>query len=424
MSEKQKRILVYAHWAGMKNPECMGTLTISSVRGKEIFSFAYNPEWLTMGGRDIMDPDLQHYTGPQYIKPDKSNFGMFLDSSPDRWGRVLMKRREALHAEIENRAERRLLESDFLLGVFDESRMGALRFKIDPDGDFLDNDSRFSAPPWASIRNLEYASLQLEKTGSEKKSDYHTWIDMLIAPGSSLGGARPKAGIWDNDENLWIAKFPSNSDVRDIGAWEMVVHELAMKTGINVPLCKAERFSSRHHTFLTKRFDRISRNARNERVHFASAMTMLGYNYGDNAAAGVSYLELAEFLIQHGAETTRDLKELWKRIVFSICISNTDDHLRNHGFLLTQKGWELSPAYDINPVPHGHGLSLNISENDNRLDTDIALKAAPYFRIDQNEGESIISEIKSIIRLWPEIADICDIPEREKREMKSAFCEL
>jgi len=419
MGKGQKKIIVYAHWGEMKNPECMGTLSVSHVRGKEIFSFEYNSNWLKTDKGYILDPDLQQYTGPQYTKADKPNFGIFLDSSPDRWGRVLMKRREALNAEIENRAERKLLESDFLLGVFDGNRMGALRFKTKADGDFLDNNRYFAAPPWTSIRDLEYASMQLEQTGSEKNQNYKKWLNMLIAPGSSLGGARPKAGILDIDKNLWIAKFPSGNDERDIGAWEMIVHELAIKAGINVPMCKAERFSSKHHTFLTKRFDRVSGN---KRLHFASAMTMLGYNDGNNAASGVSYLELVEFLIRQGSETTRDLKELWKRIVFSICISNTDDHLRNHGFLLTQKGWQLSPAYDINPVPHGYGLNLNITENDNRLDTGIALKVASYFRIDQNEGESIINEIKSIIPQWSNIADKYDISEREKREMKTAFC--
>lgn len=419
MSTKQKVIIVYAHWKGMDKPECMGTLSVSHVRGKEIFSFEYNSDWLKTDTGYSLDPDLQKYTGPQYTKTDKPNFGIFLDSSPDRWGRVLMKRREALNAEIENRAERKLLESDFLLGVFDGNRMGALRFKTDKEGDFLDNNKYFAAPPWTSIRDLEYSSMQLEQTGSEKDPDYSKWINMLIAPGSSLGGARPKAGVMDIDKNLWIAKFPSGSDERDIGAWEMVVHELAIEAGITVPICKAERFSSRHHTFLTKRFDR---GYSNKRLHFASAMAMLGYNDGDNADSGVSYLELAEFLIQNGANTTLDLKELWKRIVFSICISNTDDHLRNHGFLLNSKGWQLSPAYDVNPVPHGYGLSLNISETDNRLKTDIALKVAPYFRIDKNEGVSIISKIKAIIPQWSRIADKYNISEREKREMKSAFC--
>ncbi|MDA3939740.1 MAG: HipA domain-containing protein [Spirochaetia bacterium] len=414
----QKIILVYAHWKGIDQPELMGNLSVSTVRAKEIFSFEYSSGWLEKGIGFIIDPDLSFYSGPQYTKPDKTNFGIFLDSSPDRWGRVLMKRREAIDAIQDGRSERELLESDFLLGVFDGNRMGALRFKTEQDGEFLDNNRNFATPPWISIRDLEYASLQLDKSNSESSDNYQKWLNMLITPGSSLGGARPKAGIIDKDKNLWIAKFPKGNDSRDIGAWEMIVHELAVKAGINVPECKAEKFSSTHHTFLTKRFDRDSIQ---QRLHFASAMTMLGHSDGDNASSGVSYLELAEFLVQYGSNTTQDLKELWKRIVFSICISNTDDHLRNHGFILNRKGWQLSPAYDINPVPHGYGLTLNISENDNRLDTDITLKVAPYFRIDITEGKLIIKKIKSVVANWSNIADKYDIPNYEKREMKTAF---
>ncbi len=414
----QKTILVYAHWYTMEHPVQIGKLSVSYIRGKEVFSFEYNSQWLKGNNGFIFDPDLQYFSGPQYPRPGKTNFGVFLDSSPDRWGRVLLKRREALNAYLENRTQIRLQESDFLLGVFDGNRIGALRFKKEPDGDFLDNNKDFASPPWIAVRDLEYASLQIEKNKSEESSNYKRWLDLLIAPGSSLGGARPKAGIIDENNNLWIAKFPKGNDSRDIGAWEIIVHELAVKAGINVPECKAEKFSSPHHTFLTKRFDRTPNN---ERLHFTSAMTMLGYTDGNNASSGVSYLELAEFLVKHGSNTTQDLKELWKRIVFSICVSNTDDHLRNHGFILNQKGWRLSPAFDINPVPGGYGLSLNISENDNRLDTDIALKAAPYFRIDQTEGLSIIEEIRAAVVTWPELADKYNIPEYEKKEMESAF---
>ncbi len=414
----QKTILVYADWDGMEKPVQMGELAVSTVRGNEVFSFEYNSNWLKSNNGIILDPDLEYYSGPQYTRKNKSNFGLFLDSSPDRWGRVLLKRREALNSNLEERPQKKLQESDFLLGVYDGSRMGALRFKTEHDGDFLDTNKEFASPPWISIRDLEYASLQIEKNNSENNSNYNIWLNMLIAPGSSLGGARPKAGIIDNNNNLWIAKFPKGNDSRDIGAWEMIVHELALQAGIDVPECKAERFSSNHHTFLTKRFDR-SKN--NQRLHFASAMTMLGYTDGDSASHGVSYLELAEFLVQHGSNTTQDLKELWKRIVFSICVSNTDDHLRNHGFILNQKGWQLSPAFDINPVPLGYGLSLNITENDNRLETDIALKVAPYFRINKNEGLLVIDKIKTVVSTWVQLADRYNISEYEKKEMKTSF---
>ena len=310
------------------------------------------------------------------------------------------------------------VKSYFLLGVFDGNRIGALRFKIDLMGDFQDNNSKFAAPPWTSIRILEDACLHLETSGSESDPLYGKWLNSLIAPGSSLGGARPKAGVTDSNGHLWIAKFPSRSDERNIGAWEMIVHELAKLTGLIVPECKDEQFSSDHHTLLTKRFDR---NSKMERIHFASAMTMLGYTDSADALSGVSYLEIAEFLIQNGAETTMDLRELWKRIIFSICVSNTDDHLRNHDFLLTPEGWRLSPAYDINPVPFAYGLSLNISENDNRLDMDLALSVAPYFRIDINEGKLIIEEFQSIIGKWPELADRYSISKYEQDSMRTAF---
>ncbi|MEA1910653.1 MAG: HipA domain-containing protein [Spirochaetota bacterium] len=414
----QKTIFVYANWDGLEIPVQIGLLSASYIRGKEVFSFEYNSHWLKSNNGFIFDPDLQYFSGPQYARQNKTNFGVFLDSSPDRWGRILLKRREALNADLEDRSQRKLQESDFLLGVFDGNRIGALRFKTEPEGDFLDNNEKFASPPWIAIRDLEYASLQIEKTKSENNINYQKWLDMLIAPGSSLGGARPKAGIIDEEINLWIAKFPKGNDSRDIGAWEMIVHELAVKAGINVPECKAEKFSSNHHTFLTKRFDRTPTK---QRLHFASAMTMLGYTDGDNASSGVSYLELAEFLVQHGSNTTQDLKELWKRIVFSICVSNTDDHLRNHGFILNQKGWQLSPAFDINPVPNGYGLSLNISENDNRLDLDLALQVAPYFRIDQSEGLLLIDKIKTAVGSWAKLTEKYNISGIEKKEMKTAF---
>ena len=218
--------------------------------------------------------------------------------------------------------------------------------------------------------------MRLEDDDSLDDPDYLKWLQMLVSSGSSLGGARPKTGILDKEGNLWIAKFPSKNDGDDIGAWEMVTYELAIQSGIVMAASKAEKFSSNKHTFLTKRFDRA---ADGKRIHFASAMTLLGYTDGTDASSGASYLELVDFISKYGARPENDLKQLWRRIVFSICVSNTDDHLRNHGFLLTEKGWGLSPAYDINPVETGMGLKLNISEDDNALDLDLVLSVAPYF---------------------------------------------
>jgi serine/threonine-protein kinase HipA len=242
-------------------------------------------------------------------------------------------------------------------------------------------------------------------------------LNILIAPGSSLGGARPKASVIDSDGNLWIAKFPSLNDEKDIGAWEMVVHDLALSCGLNIAEAKVEKFSNKYHTFMTKRFDR----RKNIRIHFASAMTMLGYTDGADASQGVSYLEIAEFLSAHGANTKKDLEELWKRIVFSICVSNTDDHLRNHGFILTEKGWLLSPAFDINPNESGTGLNLNISETDNALDFDLALEVIEYFRLEKTKSQKIIKEIKEKVSAWESIAKKYNLSKAEIRSMKKAF---
>lgn len=412
----QRSILVYADWVSLGKPIRMGTLHAAQIKGREVFSFEYDHDWLQSGSQPL-DPDLQLYSGPQYLQEGKSNFGIFLDSSPDRWGRVLMDRREALLARQEERKAKTFFETDYLLGVYDGHRMGALRFKESEEGQFLNNDSMMAAPPWTSIRELEQASLQLEEDGDD--AEQLKWLNLLMAPGSSLGGARPKASVLDEKGNLWIAKFPSKNDDRDIGAWEMVVHELAIKGGLDVSKSMTGTFHSKQHTFLTKRFDRKG----NKRIHFASAMTLLGHTDGTNHEAGVSYLDLAEFIMRNGVNVNEDLEELWRRIVFYICVSNTDDHLRNHGFLLTDTGWKLSPAYDINPVEKATGLSLNISEKDNALDLDLALEVAPYFRVSSKRAGSIITGIKKATLPWNKIAAKMGISKREQERMAKAFGE-
>jgi serine/threonine-protein kinase HipA len=309
------------------------------------------------------------------------------------------------------------MESDYLLGVYDENRVGGLRFKLTEGGEFLNQDRSLAAPPWTFINELQAISLRLETDDDVLDDEHIKWLNMLMAPGSSLGGARPKASIKDSNNNLWIAKFPSVSDSKDIGGWEMVVHTLAVKCGLNVAEAKIEKFANQYHTFLIKRFDRN----KSQRIHFASAMTMLGYTDNRDEHAGVSYLELVEFLSKHGAKVNEDLEELWKRIVFSISVSNTDDHLRNHGFMLTEKGWILSPAYDINPNEMETGLSLNISDSDNSLEYDLALEVAEYFRLKKDNAEKLIMDIKSKVGEWKTIANKFDIPKSELLIMEKAF---
>lgn len=413
-----KNIYVYAHWVGMKDPVFMGELSAAYTRGKEIFSFSYSETWLKSKYAQILDPELQLFSGPQYAREEKPNFGLFLDSSPDRWGRLLMKRREAAQARSEKRTPGTLHESDYLLGVFDGQRMGALRFKDALDGPFLNDNKEMASPPWTSIGKLEKISLKLEDDETIDNPDYIHWLLMLVNPGSSLGGARPKAGILDNKKRLWIAKFPSKSDNKDVGGWEMVVHDLAENAGISIAESKIQKFSGKYHTYLTKRFDRTSSG---ERIHYASAMTMLGYNDGDNYQEGASYLEIADFLTNNGANIGSDLEELWRRIVFNIFVSNTDDHLRNHGFILTEKGWILSPAFDINPNEYGTGLSLNISLEDNSLNLDIPLEVVEFFRLTKERGLKIIDQVRRSVSRWRNVANMYQLPKVEQELMAHAF---
>lgn len=416
--QTQKAIQVCAHWQGLEEPLLMGTLFATPARGKEIFSFEYDLAWLKSPHAQILDPDLGLFSGPQYAREGHNNFGLFLDSAPDRWGRVLMQRREAQLAKGEERDVQPLLESDYLLGVYDKHRMGAFRFRLSEDGPFLDNQAHMATPPWTKLRDLEHASLQLEGQDAESNKDYLSWLKMLIAPGGSLGGARPKASVQDESGHPWIAKFPSRRDEINIGKWEYLVYQLAQKAGIETTQFDVRNFSGEYDTFLSKRFDRTEKG---ERIHFASAMTLLGKKDGDGYDTGVSYLDLADFLIKNGALVNKDLEQLWRRIVFYICVSNTDDHLRNHGFLLCEHGWILSPAYDINPVPTGGGLSLNITQNDNSQSLDLVRSIAPFFRIKSERIPKIIDEVVGTIRHWEELAKHLKIPSREIALMKNAF---
>ncbi len=414
----QRNIEVFAHWLGFSKPVLIGVLHATPSRGREIFSFEYNQNWLNESQNVAIDPALQLFNGPQYTKLEQKNFGVFLDASPDRWGRVLMDRREAQIARETGQKVRNLVESDYLLGVHDEHRMGALRFRTDPKGPFLDSNKTLASPPWTSLHELEHASLELEKDQSERNPSYSKWLQMLIAPGGSLGGARPKASVVDEHKRLWIAKFPSGNDEIDIGGWEMVVHTLARRALINVSDAQAQRFNSQHHTFINKRFDRTDSG---ERIHFASAMTLLQRSDGDDASSGASYLELVNFIKQHGALPAQDLEQLWRRIVFFICVTNIDDHLRNHGFILQQNGWVLSPAFDMNPVARGHGLKLNISETDNAQDLQLAKDVAKYFRINQKKADKIILEVVKAVKQWRKIANSTGIPIKEQEKMAQAF---
>ena len=414
MSNTKTDIYVYAHWQGMNEPKRIGVLSAQQAKGKKAFSFEYDKDWLKTEKKFLLDPDIQLYGGPQFPN-QKENFGIFLDSMPDTWGRTLMKRREAQRSIENNEKPKTLYDIDFLLGVYDESRMGALRFKTDLDGYFLDDNKNATSPPWSSIRELQHAAHIFEN--DTENEEVNRWLSVLMAPGSSLGGARPKANILDNDKSLWIAKFPSKTDITDKAAWEFLAYKLAINAGIEMAPCRIERIVGKHHTFFTKRFDRHG----DERIHFASAMTMTGNNEDTIRDTQASYLDIAEFISNHGANIESNLHQLWRRIIFNIAISNTDDHLRNHGFILTKEGWILSPAYDLNPSIDKDGLALNIDTNNNNLDFELAKSVGEYFRLNNTQMDIIINQIVTVVIDWKAIATTIGISRAEQKLMEKAF---
>ncbi|WP_321477073.1 type II toxin-antitoxin system HipA family toxin [uncultured Paludibaculum sp.] len=410
-------VAVYADLDHCPQPLRMGTLRRQSGRGGDVFSFEYERDWLNSPVVFSFDPDLALVQGPQYPAARRANFGIFLDSAPDRWGRILMQRRESIRASREGRAVRSLTDWDFLLGVHDETRLGALRFQDPGSGQWLDTDTALAAPPITALRDLQAASLHFEQSvEDDDHGDQESWLAQLFAPGSSLGGARPKASIRDEEGALCIAKFPSRQDRRDVGAWELVAHRLAEKAGISVPPARALRVQeSAYTTFVARRFDRTSSG---RRLAFVSAMTLTQRTDGE---PGASYLELVDLLQSRGAHAESDCRKLFRRVVFSILIHNTDDHLRNHGFILSPQGIALSPAFDMNPAIDRNELALAINEVDSTCDVAVALEAHADYGLTATEARTIISKTRAVVASWRTEASRLRIPKTEQELMAKAF---
>ena len=414
MSIDKTDLFVYAHWCGIPEPALIGILSAHQGKGRRSYSFEYDGHWLKGKDLFLLDPDIGLFSGPQFpIK--KENFGIFLDSMPDTWGRTLMTRRALQIAKSEGKIAPALHDLDFLLGVADRCRMGAMRFKLDPDGPFLNDDTNTPVPPWTSVGDLQHIANLVE--GDKNPKELNKWLIMLMAPGSSLGGARPKANIMDKNGQLWIAKFPSGNDTLDKAKWEFLTYRLATAAGIRMSESRIEKVAGKYDTFFTRRFDRIGE----ERVHFASAMTLTGNNEEMLRDKRASYLDLSMFIQDHGGNIREDLAELWRRIVFNIAVSNTDDHLRNHGFIIDKGAWRLSPAYDVNPSTEKEELALNIDERSGALDYDLALRVAEYFRLNAKEAQSILSQVIKVVRNWEKTAKQIGISRSEIEAMRTAF---
>lgn len=390
----------------------VGTLYRDKVRTDLPPSFEYAEEWIAKQPF-MLDPRLELYAGEQHPVGKSSSFGVFLDSAPDRWGRVLMDRREAIQAKKEGRARRTLQEMDFLLGVNDHTRQGALRFRR-PDGPFLDN-SDLPTPSVTDLNELASICDRLEEEGVEELPEYEKWLSLLIAPGSSLGGARPKANFEEEDGSLWIAKFPAKNDIYDVGAWELVIHRLAEKAGIWVPPSHAIQLASKYHTFCVKRFDRTEISRR----MYASAMTMLEKKDGEFG----SYLEMADFISNQGASGSieTDLAQLFRRVLFNVLVSNRDDHLRNHGFIRVADGWRLSEAFDMNPNLSKATHALALDDANPEPDIEGAISTAEFYRLSEEQALDILNEVVDVVSGWEGQAKAVGLSAAEIDRMRPAF---
>ena len=404
-----KKLLVYADFDWLKEIELIGELSYESLRGSDSYAFQFNDEWLKRYGNLFISADLNNYKGLQYTQLEKDIFGCFSDALPDRWGRTLLNRREQILATEEKRPVRRLSSFDYLLGIDDSSRMGGFRFKKTPDGDFINSSNTLRIPPLTSIRELIHASREIEKSEEGNKLPDKKWLTQLVQPGSSLGGARPKASVVDTDKVLYVAKFPSRKDDYNAGLWEHFCHLLAKKAGINAASTQVISTSDKYHTLLSRRFDRTDDG---RRIHFASAMTLLGLSDGTNASTGNGYLDIVDFILQNCTEVNKNLQELYRRVAFNICIGNSDDHFRNHGFLLTAKGWTLSPAYDMNPTLNEY-QSLLISNSSSKADLAILSDACEDYMLPQDVATKIISEVVAAVKGWKALATKLGIANSE-----------
>jgi len=380
----------------------LGTLEFDELRGKEVSSFELDGDFVLRPSVEFLGPDIGLFRGKQYPTL-QYGFGLFQDAAPDSWGRKIIRRREKRGS---------LRESDYLLGVFDLTRVGALRFKIEGSDVFVNSDGDNPAPPWTTLRMLEGSSRRFEEDDADESA-----LAVLLRPGTSLGGARPKASVTAPDGSLWIAKFPSKEDDFDTGAWEYLVHILAEESGICVPEAQAQKFSRAGTTFLCRRFDRDG----SRRVPFASAMTMLGCEDRQEDGNG-TYIDMAGFLMQHGAKPDADLPELWRRMAFSLLVSNTDDHLRNHGFIAENGRWRLSPAYDLNAnLKRPQSLSLELDAGVPIEGIDVLVEAAEYFRLGKKDANAQLERIRSAVAKWRNVAARLGIPRREQEEMSLCF---
>ena len=412
-----KTLFVYADFDWLNEPLLVGELGYESLRGSDSYSFKYNNDWLRQYGSLFMSADINNYPGQQYTQPSRDIFGCFSDALPDRWGRLLLNRREQILANEEKRPVRKLSSFDYLVGIDDFSRMGGFRFKESKNGEFINCEKSLRIPPLTDIRALVAASMEIEKSEELNQLPEKKWLLQLVHPGTSLGGARPKAGVMIDEGRLCVAKFPSRNDDYDVGLWEHHSHLLAKEAGVTAAETSVIETEGKYHVLLSKRFDRTPDG---RRIHFASALTLLGLTDGCDAKTGNGYLDIVDFILQNCYDVEENLRQLYRRVAFNIAIGNSDDHFRNHGFLLTPKGWTLSPAYDMNPTLNEY-QALLINSTTNRADLQVLLNSSEEYMIDKEEARRIIEEVKTGVKQWTSIGTRLGIAKREMDAFEQVY---
>ena len=403
-----KRITVYADFDFLTSPEEIGTLGYEHVRGKDHFVFEYSRQWLKQHGGILLSGDLMNVPSLQHPHGNDNVFGFVKDSFPDRWGRLLLDCRERLTAQQEGRSKRMLTNYDYLIGIEDFTRMGGIRYKEEEGSDYINASTKYHVPPIESLRALCDACHEIELAEERNELPEQRWLDQLIDPGTSLGGARPKANVVDTDGKLYVAKFPSKKDLENTELIEHFSHQLAAKAGINVAKTRTIKISKDRDLLLSERFDRT---AEGHRIHFASAMSLLGLDDGAGSSTGNGYLDIVDFILRGCTDVRQNLRELYRRVAFNVMFGNTDDHFRNHGFLLTPKGWTLSPAYDINPGAKSHQCLL-IDSYTEESDINALLSASENYMLERQEASEIIEKVRAAIKDWRKTATELLIPAK------------
>ena len=412
-----RTLFIYADFDWLEAPLLVGELGYESLRGSDSYSFKYDNEWLRQYGGLFLSADINNYPGQQYTPPDRDIFGCFSDALPDRWGRLLLNRREQILATEEKRPVRKLSSFDYLMGIDDYSRMGGFRFKEKQDGEYINCEKSLRIPPLTDIRALVAASMEIEKSEELNQLPEKKWLLQLVHPGTSLGGARPKAGVMNDEGRLCVAKFPSRNDDYDVGLWEHLSHLLAKEAGVEAAETSVIETGKKYHALLSKRFDRT---VEGRRKHFASAMTLLGLTDGCDAKSSNGYLDIVDFILQNCCDVEQNLRQLYRRVAFNIAIGNSDDHFRNHGFLLTPRGWTLSPAYDMNPTLNEY-QALLINSTTNHADLQVLLDSSKEYMIGKDEAVYIIEEVRAGVKHWKSIATRLGIATREMDVFEQVF---